>query len=136
MGFWTSGPVVGSLVVFVVASHTIGANPSPAFWVHEYKISGIVGLVVFVIAAVWLRELSRGLRDQLMVTIHDRALIEAKAKGIDVEASLRNLLRPVAKAGRDHLVARHRPVPARLLHGGRLRFHLLHDRLRLLCPRR
>ena len=96
-GFWTSGPVVGSLVVFVVASHTIGANPSPAFWVHEYKISGIVGLVVFVIAAVWLRELSRGLRDQLMVTLHDRALIEAKAKGIDVEASLRSLLRQLLR---------------------------------------
>ncbi len=52
MGLWTSGPVVGSLVVFVVASHTIGANPSPAFWVHEYKLSGIVGLAVFVIAAI------------------------------------------------------------------------------------
>src|SRR5579864_4608230 len=69
MGFWTSGPVLGSLVVFVVASHTIGGNPSPAFWVHEYKICGIAGLVVFVIAAVWLRELSPGLRDQLMVTM-------------------------------------------------------------------
>ena len=33
MGFWTSGPVLGSLVVFVVASHTISGNPSPAFWV-------------------------------------------------------------------------------------------------------
>ena len=90
MGFWTSGPVLGSLVVFVVASHTIGGNPSPAFWVHEYKICGIAGLVVFLVAAVGLRELSPGLRDQLMVTMRDRALIEAKAKGIDIEASLRN----------------------------------------------
>jgi MFS family permease len=90
MGFWTSGPVLGSLVVFVVASHTIGGNPSPAFWVHEYKICGIAGLIVFLIAAVGLRELSPGLRDQLMVTMRDRALIEAKAKGIDIEASLRN----------------------------------------------
>src|ERR1700678_4502006 len=90
MGFWTSGPVLGSLVVFVVASHTIGGNPSPAFWVHEYKICGIAGLVVFVIAAIGLRELSPGLRDQLMVTMRDRALVEAKAKGIDIEASLRN----------------------------------------------
>jgi MFS family permease len=90
MGFWTSGPVLGSLVVFVVASHTIGGNPSPAFWVHEYKICGIAGLVVFAIAAIGLKELSPGLRDQLMVTMRDRALIEAKAKGIDIEASLRN----------------------------------------------
>ncbi len=90
MGFWTSGPVLGSLVVFVVASHTIGGNPSPAFWVHEYKIAGIAGLAVFVIAAIGLRELSPGLRDQLMVSLHDRALIEARAKGVDIEASLRN----------------------------------------------
>jgi MFS family permease len=98
MGFWTSGPVVGSLVVFIVASHTYGSNPSPSYWVHEFKIAGIVGLVVFVIALLWLRELSPGLRDQLMVTMRDRALIEARAKGIDIEASLRNpfgqLLKP------------------------------------------
>jgi MFS family permease len=98
MGFWTSGPVLGSLVVFVVASHTIGGNPSPDFWSHEYRIAGIVGLAVFVIAALGLRELSPGLRDQLMVSLHDRALIEARAKGIDIEASLRNpwgqLMRP------------------------------------------
>jgi MFS family permease len=98
MGFWTSGPVLGSLVVFIVASHTIGSNPSPAFWTHEYHICGIAGLVVAVIALFGLRELSPGLRDQLMVTMRDRALIEARAKGIDIEASLRNpwsqLLKP------------------------------------------
>jgi MFS family permease len=90
MGFWTSGPVLGSLVVFVVASHTVGGNPSPSFWVHEFHIAGIVGLVVFLIALLGLRELSPGLRDQLMVTLRDRALVEARAKGIDIEASLRN----------------------------------------------
>ena len=37
---------------------------------------------MFVIAVIWLRELSPQLRDQLMVTIRDRALIEARAKGI------------------------------------------------------
>jgi MFS family permease len=97
MGFWTSGPVLGSLVVFIVASHTIGGNPSPAFWVHEYHIAGIVGLVVFLIALLGLRELSPGLRDQLMVTMHDRALIEARAKGIDIEASLRDPWRQLLK---------------------------------------
>jgi MFS family permease len=90
MGFWTSGPVLGSLVVFVVASHVIHGNPSPSFWVTMYRICGIVGLVVFGLALVGLRELSPGLRDQLMVSMHDRALIEARAKGLDIEASLRN----------------------------------------------
>jgi MFS family permease len=97
MGFWTSGPVLGSLVVFVVASHTIGSNPSPAYWVHEYHISGIVGLIVFLIALFGLKELSPGLRDQLMVTMRDRALIEARAKGIDIEASLRSPFRQLLK---------------------------------------
>ena len=98
MGFWTSGPVLGSLVVAVVATHTIGNTPSPSFWTHEYHICGIVGLIVFAVALVGLKELSPGLRDQLMVTMHDRALIEAKAKGIDIEESLKNpwgqLLKP------------------------------------------
>jgi MFS family permease len=87
MGFWTMGPVLGSLVVAVVASNTL--HPATT-WGHEYVIAGVAGLVVFVIALVGLRELSPALRDQLMVTVRDRALIEARAKGIDVEASLRN----------------------------------------------
>jgi MFS family permease len=90
MGFWTSGPVLGSLIVFLVASHTIGNTPSPSFWTHEFHICGIIGLVVAFIALIGMKELSPGLRDQLMVTMKDRALIEARAKGIDVEASLRN----------------------------------------------
>ncbi|HET9076973.1 MAG TPA: MFS transporter, partial [Acidimicrobiales bacterium] len=90
MGFWTSGPVLGSLIVAVVGTNTIGNNPSPSFWTHEYHICGIAGLVVAVIALIGLRELSPGLRDQLMVTMEDRALIEARAKGINVEESLKN----------------------------------------------
>ena len=97
MGFWTSGPVLGSLVVTIVATHTMGNTPSPSFWTHEYRICGVAGLVVFVIAALWLKELSPGLRDQLMVTMQDRALIEAKAKGIDIEASLKHPFRQLIK---------------------------------------
>ena len=80
MGFWTSGPVLGSLIVAVVGSATIPAViHNDRFWTHEYLICGIVGLVVFVIAFVGLRELSPRLRDQLMVTLRDRALVEARA---------------------------------------------------------
>jgi MFS family permease len=99
MGFWTSGPVVGSLIVAAVGSATIPAVVSdPRFWTHEYRICGIAGLVVFVITLVGLRELSPQLRDQLMVTMRDRALIEARAKGIDVEAALRHPFRQLLKA--------------------------------------
>jgi MFS family permease len=102
MGFWTSGPVLGSLIVAVVGSATIPTIVAdPRFWTHEYRICGIAGLVVFVIAFIGLRELSPQLRDQLMVTMRDRALIEAKAKGLteaDIEAALRQPFRQLFKA--------------------------------------
>jgi MFS family permease len=98
MGFWTSGPVLGSLIVAEIGSLTIPAVPAITFWTHEYVICGIAGLVVFVIALIGLRELSPALRDQLMVTLRDRALIEARAKGIDIAAALKNPFRQLLKA--------------------------------------
>jgi MFS family permease len=86
MGFWTLGPVVGSLVVAVVSSNTLSHLHA---WQDQFVICGIAGLVVGVIALFGLRELSPGLRDQLMVSMRDRALIEARARGINIEESLR-----------------------------------------------
>ena len=101
MGFWTSGPVIGSLIVATVGTATIPAIvTNPQFWTHEYHIAGIAGLVVFVIAFFGLKELSPALRDQLMVTMRDRALIEARAKGMsdaDIEAALRHPFRQLLK---------------------------------------
>src|SRR5260370_3373197 len=75
MGFWTSGPVVGSLIVAVVGSATIPAViTSTRFWTHEYLICGIAGMVSFLIALVGLRELYRQLRYQHMVTMRAYAL--------------------------------------------------------------
>jgi MFS family permease len=99
MGFWTSGPVLGSLIVAIVGSITIPTIiTNPRFWTHEFYIGGTVGLVVFLVALFGLRELSPGLRDQLMVTMRDRALIEARAKGLDVEALVKNHWRQLLKA--------------------------------------
>jgi MFS family permease len=101
MGFWTSGPVVGSLIVAVVGSATIPALVTDdRFWTHEYRICGIAGLVVWVLAFFLLRELSPALRDQLMVTMRDRALVEARAKGLteeDIEAALKHPFRQLLK---------------------------------------
>jgi MFS family permease len=98
MGFWTTGPVLGSLIVAIVGTITIPTViHDPRFWTHEYRICGIVGIVVFLIMLVGLRELSPRLRDQLMVTLRDRALIEIRAKGIDVEAALRHPFRQLLK---------------------------------------
>ncbi|MDP9093429.1 MAG: MFS transporter [Actinomycetota bacterium] len=93
MGFWTLGPVMGSLVVSIAVSNTSDTTP----WQDQYIACGIVGLVVAGIALFGLRELAPVLRDQLMVSSHDRALIEARAKGIDVEASLRHPFRQMLK---------------------------------------
>ena len=94
MGFWTAGPVVGSLIVSVVGAHTINSHTQ---WQHQYRIAGVAVLVVAAIALLWLRELSPGLRDQLMVSMRDRVLVEARAKGIDIEASLRHPWRQLMK---------------------------------------
>jgi MFS family permease len=99
MGFWTVGPVAGSLIVAVVGSATVPAVvTNDRIWTHQYLICGIAGLVVFLIALFGLRELSPRLRDQLMVSIRDRALIEARAKGLDVAAALRHPFRQLLKA--------------------------------------
>jgi MFS family permease len=86
MGFWTMGPVVGSLVVTAVTSHTYSGSTT---WQDEFRYAGWAGLLVFVIAAFGLRELSPQLRDQIMVSLRDRALVEARAKGLDTETALR-----------------------------------------------
>jgi hypothetical protein len=86
MGFWTLGPVVGSLIVAVVSSNTVNHLGA---WQDQFIICGIVGLIVGVVAVIGLRELSPQLRDQLMVSLRDRALIEARARGLNIQDSLR-----------------------------------------------
>ena len=85
MGFWTLGPVLGSLVVSEVASHTLAGH---ADWRFQYRISGFVGIAVAIIAFVLLRELSPQLRDQIMVSEREQQLVEMRARGIDPEQAL------------------------------------------------
>jgi len=94
MGFWTLGPVLGSLVVTVVSSNTLNSHSD---WQFQFHVCGIAGLVVFVIAFIGLRELSPGLRDQLMVSMRDKALIEARAAGLDPEKALQGHWRQMLK---------------------------------------
>jgi MFS family permease len=95
MGFWTLGPVAGLLVATELAAHTLGVTSGN--WQREFIISGAAGLVVFVIALMFLRELSPQIRDQLMVTERDRVLVELKAKGIDVQSALKSPWRQMAR---------------------------------------
>ena len=85
MGIWTLGPVIGSLIVSEVASNTLDHLHA---WQDQFHIAGLAGLAVFLLALFTLRELSPGLRDQLMVSIKERVLVEARARGIDVATVL------------------------------------------------
>jgi MFS family permease len=88
MGFWTLGPVAGVLIASLVGSHTLGATSTD--WQRVFILSGCAGLVVFVLALLFLRELSPSIRDQLMVSSRDQELIELRAKGLDVESATHN----------------------------------------------
>jgi len=95
MAFWTIGPVGGSLLATTVASQTITLFGT---WQSQYIIAGVVGLVIAVFCFFGLRDLSPSLRAQIMVTMQERVLLEARARGIDVEATMKNpwrqMLRP------------------------------------------
>ena len=94
MGFWALGPTVGSLLASVVATRTL-VHLHP--WQDQFVISGLVCMVVVAIAFVALRELSPQLRDQLMVSDDERALVDARAKGIDVEKATRHPMRSMLR---------------------------------------
>jgi len=88
MGFWTVGPVAGSLLTSIVATHTLDhfiGNNNPSGFKSQFIISGVSALVVFVLAMLFMKDLSSRLRDQLMVSQRDRALIEARALGLSDE---------------------------------------------------
>jgi ACS family D-galactonate transporter-like MFS transporter len=81
MGFWTLGPVIGALITTVISTRTLDAHPD---WQYHYRLCGVISIVIAVVTVVGLRELSPALRDQIMVSLRDRALIEARARGLDV----------------------------------------------------
>ncbi len=94
MGFWALGPTMGALAASLVATHTLDhLHP----WQDQFIISGLVCLGVVIVAFFFLRELSPQLRNQLMVSERERALIEARAMGIDVEKTTAHPIRSMMK---------------------------------------
>jgi ACS family D-galactonate transporter-like MFS transporter len=94
MAFWTMGPVLGSLLVTVIATNTLDSHSD---WRFQFYVAGAAGFAVAIIALLGLRELSPRLRDQLMHSMQDRALIEARAAGIDPEVALKGHWRQMLK---------------------------------------
>jgi MFS family permease len=94
MGFWALGPTMGALFASVVATNTLD-HLYP--WQDQFIISGLICMGVVIISFFFLRELSPQLRDQLMVSERERALVEAKAMGVDVETATAHPIRSMFK---------------------------------------
>src|SRR6201996_5764773 len=90
MGFWTLGPVAGYFVLSAVAQAYLPQAVTFANWQQLYRFSGYAAVVMFVICLIFLRELSPGVRSQRMAAMNERALVEAKAEGLDLEALRKN----------------------------------------------
>jgi MFS family permease len=89
MGFWTVGPVAGSLLTSIVAAATLNhfLHGAPlSGWKSQFVISGVASIVVVLVCLVLMKDLSSRLRDQLMVSAQDQALVEARARGISTDA--------------------------------------------------
>lgn len=95
MGLWALGPTIGSLAASLVATRTL---PHLGPWQDQFIISGFVCMGVVVISFLFLRELSPPLRDQLIVSERERALLDARARGINIEKAtarpLRTMMNP------------------------------------------
>jgi MFS family permease len=97
MGFWTVGPVAGSLITSIVANRTLSHFVD---WQSQFIISGVTALATFLVCLFFMKDLSSKLRDQLMVTVRDRTLLEARARGlseIEVAAAVEHPWRQIAK---------------------------------------
>jgi MFS family permease len=93
MGFWTMGPVAGSLITSLVALHTLN-HFGQTHWKSQFVISGASAIVMFVVTLLALKDLSPRIRDQLMVSARDQALVEARARGLSERQLLEATERP------------------------------------------
>ena len=97
MGFWTVGPVAGSLITSIVATQTLSHFVD---WQSQFIISGLSAIGVFIIALFFMKDLSSRVRDQLMVSMRDQTLVEARARGLsetEVFAATEHPWRQIAK---------------------------------------
>ncbi|HEY2562173.1 MAG TPA: MFS transporter [Acidimicrobiales bacterium] len=102
MGFWTVGPVAGSLITSIVATQTLThfMHWGSQDWHSQFIISGLAAVATFIIALFFMRDLSAKVRDQLMVSVRDRTLVEARARGLsetEVVAATEHPWRQIAK---------------------------------------
>jgi MFS family permease len=90
MGFWTFGPVAGYFILSAVARAYLPAVVTFANWQNLYRFSGYAAIVMFVICLFLLRELPAGMRSQRMAAMNERALVEARARGLNLASLTKN----------------------------------------------
>src|SRR5665213_3534758 len=54
MGFWTVGPVAGSLITSIVAAHTLN-HFGQTHWKSQFVISGLAAVVLFLVSLFFLK---------------------------------------------------------------------------------
>ncbi|MBV9821285.1 MAG: MFS transporter [Actinobacteria bacterium] len=86
MAFWTVGPVLGSLLVTEVSSHTLDSHPR---WQFQFEVAGWAGLVVCVLALLFLRELNRADRDRIVGALEAETGAALSSRGLSHEAATR-----------------------------------------------
>jgi MFS family permease len=86
MAFWTVGPVLGSLLVTEVSSHTLDSHPR---WQFQFEVAGWAGLTVCVLALLFLRELNRADRDRIVGAIEAETGAALSSRGLSHEAATR-----------------------------------------------
>ncbi len=84
MAFWTVGPVLGSLLVTEVSSHTLDSHPR---WQFQFEVAGWAGLAVCVLGLLFLRELNRADRDRIIGALDAGTATAPSEAGLSHEAA-------------------------------------------------
>jgi MFS family permease len=84
MAFWTMGPVLGSLLVTEVSSHTLDRHPR---WQFQFEVAGWAGLAVCVLALLCLRELNGADRDRIVGALEAETEAALSSRGLSHQAA-------------------------------------------------
>jgi MFS family permease len=94
MGFWLIGPI-GGLILATGTSSLMLAHFDA--WQYPYALVGMIGLLVFLLCLLGLRELSASLRNQVIVSAQESDRVEAQARLAAPEPHTRGTWRQVLR---------------------------------------
>jgi sugar phosphate permease len=94
MGFWLVGPIGGLILATSTSSLLLARFDA---WQYPYAFAGAVGLFVFLLCFIGLRELSAPLRNQVMVSSQEKDRIKAQAHPAAPTPSMRDAWQQVLR---------------------------------------